>query len=331
MRVRLAVITFSILLISSSLGLGQAQAATTVQLRDLGVLQLAAHDLFDVDRTIEKNFENGLLDLSTLLKNMRGDKSPFPDSQILMGGELPRNAENIMIFTIASTLGQHFVDAKNTCINGGGSPDACFQSARNQVLAEYYSLLDDAYMRAFGEPRPQVAIEGCATPTENLALRTIHDLLPEFIEFNGVSTFIFDAALLFGATLSDSELDNQSSELDGVFDPAFATDTLIVPIGITLNLFEKDSTFASQFNTQFTFEELLLELQDGSYDPNDKAMNLIRSLFAKGLGTGCYVGGEDIPIDSVTLVLAGAQSSMIWFVPLILAGAGLAAFRFRRF
>ena len=44
------------------------------------------------------------------------------------------------------------------------------------------------------------------------------------------------------------------------------------------------------------------------------------------------VGGELIPIESTSLILAGLQSSAIWMLPVLVgaAGAGFAAFKLRR-
>ena len=63
-----------------------------IRLLDLGVLQLAAHDLFNVDRDIEVDFENGKLDLSTLLIDTKTGIN-FEDEDIAQGGEV-RNREN---------------------------------------------------------------------------------------------------------------------------------------------------------------------------------------------------------------------------------------------
>lgn len=338
MRVLAAI--FGLLLFSSALGLEQVHANTIVTHRDLGVLQLAAHDLFDVDRDDGINpenthdFENGLLDLSTLLRNMRGDKSSFSDEQIMKGGELPRNAENVMIFTVASALGKQFVETKNDCLNiPGNSFSFCFESARSIVLVEYYNLLDDAFMRAFGESRPIIPMDGCTTKTENLALRTIHDFLPDSIELDvGMMKPIFQFVFMEDK-LTDTELDRNSIEvLNGVFADTFTEDIIIPGLGPqAINLKARDDSFAVQFSTAFSFDELLEQLQDGNYNPGDKAMIEVRNLFAKGLGSGChYIGGEMIPIDSTALLLAGAQSDMMWFVPVILVGVGFAAYRLRK-
>jgi len=299
---------FVILLFSYVLGAQQAQAANTTLLKYLGVLQLAAHDLFDVDRTIETDFENGLLDLSTLFRNMRGDGSTYSDAQIMMGGEF-RNAENVMIFTTASELGGKYVMEKN-------KPGVSAEQAKQIVLADYNNRLEIAFLATFGESIPTPG-SGCTTMTENLALRTLHDFLPEFID----STFIFDFP--FFSTLTPAQQDMDSSALDGEFDFAFANPTLIPALGITLNLLEKDQTFGIQFDTLYSFDFFLAELENESYDPDDEVMKQIRNLFAKGYGKGCNIGGEIIPLDTTSLLLVGTQMTASWLIPVIVAGAGI--------
>ena len=49
---------------------------------------------------------------------------------------------------------------------------------------------------------------------------------------------------------------------------------------ITVNLLEANRSFGDQFSTKFSFDEMLAELADGRYDPNDKAMREIRNLFS---------------------------------------------------
>ena len=72
-----------------------------VSLHDLGVLQLVAHDLFNVDRKAEVDNEDGKLNLSTLLDH--------GDENIALGGEF-RNRENIILFTVASEFGAIYLD-----------------------------------------------------------------------------------------------------------------------------------------------------------------------------------------------------------------------------
>ncbi len=43
------------------------------------------------------------------------------------------------------------------------------------------------------------------------------------------------------------------------------------------------------------------------------------------------IGGEIIPIESTTLILAGAQSNALWILPIIISGASLAVFVLRRY
>ena len=45
---------------------------------------------------------------------------------------------------------------------------------------------------------------------------------------------------------------------------------------------------------------------------------------------GTEVSGEFIQIDTTSLLLAGAQTSLIWILPMVLAGAGFAAFKLRK-
>jgi len=313
-------LAFSILLlvpagVEQSYAHPDGSAINPIHLEDLGILQVAAHDFFDVDRThpFNKDFENGLLDLSTLLRDMRNGGVPFSDSQIMMGGE-PRNSENVMIFTSASELGIEYVDKKNEL---GGTAE----QARQHVLGIYYNKLEIAYMNAVGEPFPAESY-GCATMTENLALRTIHDFLPDHIELDGNNISIF--LIPFGTVL-DAELDNHTELLDGVFDTDFAKSTLIPALGISVDLKERDTSFADDLNTDFSFQFFLDELVDGEYNANDKVMIEIRNLFAKGFGPGCIVGGELIPIETTGLILAGAQT-FSWMIPLILSGIGIGLF-----
>jgi len=45
------------------------------------------------------------------------------------------------------------------------------------------------------------------------------------------------------------------------------------------------------------------------------------------LGTCPAIGGKIIPTETTALLLAGAQTSALWILPVILAGVGLIAFR----
>lgn len=241
-------------------------SGTHITLEDLGVLQLAAHDLFLVDREQEIDHENGKLDLSTLLN--------YGSENISLGGE-PRNRENIMLFTVASDLGEKYLDllekGKNT------------EDAQKEVVKKYHRMIKNAYKNTFEEPLPKPQ-DGTVTFTENLALRTIHDFLPGTIVFDKTVIPVLDTSL-HGKTLSKSELKQSSSELDGQFDSEFRNIRIVIPpeIDMTIDLLERDSSFAQQFDTDFTFEHFLDEVSDGSFDEDDEVMEQIRNLFSKGL------------------------------------------------
>jgi len=104
---------------------------------DLGILQLAAHDLFNVNRCIGQpmciveDHEDGRLNLSTLFEDtVNGDN--FDVATIAMGGE-PRNRENIMLFTVASELGEIYVDLRSNSV-----PE---DDAKNMVVQIYLLTL----------------------------------------------------------------------------------------------------------------------------------------------------------------------------------------------
>ena len=249
--------------------------ATTITLQDLGVLQLVAHDLFDVKRgdgvTAESaaDFENGKLDLSTLFMNTTsGDY--FDDETVARGGEV-RNRENVMMFTVSSDIGQTYLDF----LDAGDSREV----ARQKTLAIYHEMFATSYNNAFGEQIPEKR-RGQATPDGNIALRTVHDFLPGRITANGALTELL--SMPPSMKLSDSDMMQQSSPLDGQLDEEFFAIDISHPDGpvITVNLLEADQSFGDQFDTKFSFDELLEELVDGKYDTDDKAMGGIRDLIS---------------------------------------------------
>lgn len=239
----------------------------------LGWLQLQAHDLFFVERGDRVNantateFENGKLDLSTLLIDMTTGE-PFSDEQIANGGEM-RNSENIMLFTIASNLGQKYLEVRDA----EGE-----EAALDTIMHIYKKWIKRTYQATFDErlPAPQ---DGIVTDTENLAYRTLHDLLSDqiFVDRQIVSTL--DSSLA-GKTLDRLELTQFGSPLDGQFDEGFLH--IEVAPGIEVSLLDADSSFATQFKTDFSFEFFLEELEDGHYDEDDEVLKQIRSLIAKG-------------------------------------------------
>ncbi len=247
-----------------------------VTAEDLGILQLAAHDLFNVDRSIPFDFENGKLDLSTLFEDTvnGGD---FDEATIAMGGE-PRNRENIMLFTVASELGELYVDLR--------SDNVSEEDAKNMVVMIYHERLADTYQKTFGESFPSVDASSSTEEElqqQNLAFRTIHDFLPGKIKFDNKHVSIFHPSLN-GEKLDEKELKQKSSKLDGKFDDEFLHIDICIPNGpcIVVNLLEADRSFGDQFGTAESFDSFLEELENGLYDEDDSVMIHIRTLIGKG-------------------------------------------------
>jgi len=242
---------------------------------DLGILQLAAHDLFNVDRANEIDFENGKLDLSTLFVDTVNHNKKFDSNTIAIGGE-PRNRENIMLFTVASDLGSTYVELLEDGVKK--------RDAKQMVIDMYHERLADTYQRTFNEPFPD-PMSGEATLQENLAFRTIHDFLPGKIRIDNHFVSTLDPSL-HGLTMDETELQQKSSKLDGKFDEEFLHIEICFPpdfaICIEVNLLEADQTFGDQFGLAESFDDMLEELKDGIYDEDDRAMFHIRNLMAKG-------------------------------------------------
>jgi len=273
MRIFLILILASILILSSGFVAmtpsfaDQDNKKLRVTLEDLGVLQLVAHDLFNVNRGNGVDSENGKLDLSTLFDH--------GDENIAIGGEF-RNRENIMLFTVASEFGEIYLDLLDQKgINA--------KKARTMTIELYHQKIQHVYEQTFGEsfPSPQ---EGVATMTENLALRTVHDLIPGKIKVDGKMTPVLDSSLI-GKKLSDSELMQLSSQLNGKLDHELRHIDIVIDgvVVLVVDLLEADISFGEQFSTDFSFEFFLDELKDGHYDSDEEVMDQIRNLIAKGL------------------------------------------------
>ena len=66
--------------------------------------------------------------------------------------------------------------------------------------------------------------------TENLAYRTLHDLLPDEIVVDGQTVSTLDSSLA-GQTLNHRELRQPGSPLDGQFDEGFLNIEFTLPDG----------------------------------------------------------------------------------------------------
>lgn len=58
--------------------------------------------------------------------------------------------------------------------------------------------------------------------------------------------------------------------------------------------------------------------------------NDINDVCPVGTQQGQAVAGEFIPIESISLLLAGVQTNLVWLLPVIVAGTGFVAFKLRR-
>jgi len=127
-----------------------------------------------------------------------------------------------------------------------------------------------------------------------LALRAGHDFLPAEIKFNGELTSIF-AILPLEEKLSKQEKRQQSSPADGVFDIEF-TGINFCPVPpffcIEVDLLAVDRSFGKQFAEEFddgsileagTFDEFMIELQDGHFDEGDSVSMFLDQLFSRGI------------------------------------------------
>ena len=242
--------------------------AERVSLEVLGTLQLVSHDLYNVNRITGVDSEDDKLNLSTLLD--------YGQENIANGGE-PRNGENIAVHTVAVELGHEYLHF----LKEGKTP----QEARHLTVQIYMHKVKEAYEKTFPGPFPKPdpnADKIFANDLDgDLALRTLHAFLPGTIKVNGVMTPILDPSLV-GKTLSEKDMMQLSRPMDGTFDPAFRHITIIIPPNniFTIDLFERDSSFAVQFGTDFTFEHFLGELTDGKYNKNDDVTKVIIADFA---------------------------------------------------
>jgi len=154
-------------------------------LEDLGILQIAAHDFFNVDRCDGINaecavdFENGKLDLSTILFDPTTHEFRS-DEDIALGGEL-RNRVSVLIFTMSSELGEKYLELRDKFGE---------ELAYEKILHIYHNKVKQAFQTTFDQPFPKPQ-SGEVDANHNLALRSGHDYLPGNVIFDGELVNVF--------------------------------------------------------------------------------------------------------------------------------------------
>ncbi len=260
----------------------------TTKIINLGILQTAAHDFYNFDRSMAFENENGKLDLSTVLFEPKSGDCTFEDAiaeeyeecemrtdkQIANGGE-GRNSENIMIFTASSAFGEKYLELRDK--HGE-------EKAYDKILKIYHHQLKKAFKETFNQKFPK-PLEGEVNNNHNLALRTVHDMLPPTIMKEGnpdpVSVFQFPPE-----KLTKKEQKQPSEPRDGVIDIAFRPiifcpdgGPICIPI---LDLLIADQTFGSFF-TDSSFDDFMGDLIDGHYDKDEPVTQLIVEQFGIGI------------------------------------------------
>jgi len=289
-----AVTIISVILLTGLVGLSEeafADKKTTTKIIHLGYLQLAAHDFFDMNRSIPFDNENGKLDLSTVLfnpqagqcnfkksLNEKGDCILYEDDAIANGGEI-RSVENIMISTAGAEVGEKYLKF----VENHGE-----EKAYQKTIKFYHKQIKKAYEDSFNLkfPKPQ---DGVVDNLHNLALRAGHDFLPAEIMFNGELTSIFDINPL-GEKLSEQEKVQQSSPVDGLFDEEFLEIEFCPAPGfcIIVNLLDADRSFGTHFGFDdgtdpLRFDDFMEELEDGKFDTTDEVSILLEEAFSRGI------------------------------------------------
>jgi len=242
----------------------------TTSLEALGVLQVAAHDLYNFDRPNAIENEDGKLNLSTLLEMKTAGCiafdtcMAFSDGEISDGGEA-RNSDSILIFTAASELGEKYLD-----LRAKHGEDIAY----DKILEIYHKKVKIAFQQTFNQPFPALQ-DGDVTNNHNLALRSVHDFLPDTVKFNGDQVSVLNP-ILVGEKLSKSEFKQRSLPLDGQFVDLWN--------GSPIPLLFLDQTFGfDHTDNEFTFDEFMVQTSDGRYDSGEDVTDLIIQQFAKGM------------------------------------------------
>jgi hypothetical protein len=309
MRKVLSVTIISVILLSTGLvGFSEEAFAdkndktNSTKIIHLGYLQLAAHDFFDMNRTLETDNENGKLDLSTVLFNPQAGNCDFEkslngddgcalyDPETIANGGEKRSVENIMISTASAEVGEKYLHYAG--LIGG-------EKAYKNTLKFYHKQIEKAYEQSFDLKFPEPR-DGQVTNLHNLAVRAGgHDFLPAEIMFNGTLTSLFMIPPL-GEKLNEQEQIQPSSPVDGAFDIEFTginfcpiPPEILPPDGfcIMVDLLEADRSFGTQFGLNdgndpenpLKFDEFMAEQADGKFDSSDGVSILLDEAFAFGI------------------------------------------------
>lgn len=245
-------------------------SASTVYLKDVGVMGFASHDLFEWDAKNERNLENGRLDLSSFFDH--------PEKSWKKGGN-PKNAQNAAVWSVT----KHFVKKYKELLKSGLDE----VSARREITAYYHQLVKESFERFTGLSFPEVGMNEDVTDLEQACMRGLHDILPGKIKLYRPIFKEFDLtnALTAKTVLNEKEMNQVIPYYDGKYDEAY----LHVKIPFSrkvIDLNKIDGDFIKKFSP-WTQEEMLADL--GRVGRGEIAlgdvffMHHIHELFAKGI------------------------------------------------
>ena len=144
---------------------------------------------------------------------------------------------------------------------------------------------------------------------------------------NPVTVNVYDGAGTGGALLDSTSNDDGNFVVNNfsVVRFEFASPILLIPantytVEITINDGQSDVDWGA------TVDNVpgIVELCDGnSFPPNDY---VFATYYDPNFGQNGVVGGELLPLDYTSLLLAGLQSSAIWMLPVLAGAAGIGAY-----
>lgn len=243
-----------------------------VQLRDIGVIGLASHDLFAWDKSKEENTENGRLDLSTIFDYDHGRRWK-------KGGN-PKNTENAPVWSITRQLVNHY---KNQLKNKNP------KEARIATVDYFHEMIKDSFQRLSGLEFPSFTVNEPVNNTEQAVLRALHDILPGkaklFRKSFPVKEFKLTDFIFSKFYLNEQELSQSIHYFDGDYDYEYKE----IKIPFTnkiVNLKQVDGDFIEKFSP-YKQEEMLAELKrvgNGEIHISEVYfIHHLKELFQKGL------------------------------------------------